>query len=487
MDTFLSDFEGLCLARSFGSPPWLFPLEAAPVTHSAHSSDVVSPQQTFQKATMSTSFVRQESCLHVSIPPQRLNLEPFLEEIQNAYPTRIRLAIHLGKDTIRTNHFMITEKQAFIDFNNETWIIPCPVDIDKTAKLFPTLQLCIEKPGAGLPRKRERGICDFDVFWPIRLVLCILKWLFCCPCALLSKFCGCLSYGAKKGINAGASVLGTSVVIGDSEYVHFGSTLVASNKVEPEEGTDRSFNVEATLKPVEQDDSLCKGICYLLFWQYPHLQKLSINIKYEPMSMESWAERVPLWQRSRQYISCDTHQLINKEGMGRVIRLLKNAYESDPIGPLSQSSFQAPPVRQVHAIYGINYPTEVAAVYKRNPTKHIPNVSNTRSQSSELEPTFVLDQDAILEKSTAKTHTIKRGLIYETPKSPQAVVAADGTITTEFKSGDGSVPYWSLAHCRKWQNQGCDVKVHEIDSVEHRAILNDSRFHNILLELLGFS
>lgn len=478
MDQFLSDFEGLCLARSFGSPPWLFPLE--------------SRKHALQTSTMPTSFIQQESVLHISIPPQRLNLEPILKDMKNVYPVRVRLAVRLGKNvTIRTNHFEVTQLEPYIDFNNETWIVPCPTDVESTGKMLPTMQICLEKPGAGLPKKRERGVCDFDLLCPLRCILCIIKWVLCFPCAFIAKFLGCLYSGARKGVNAGASALGSNVVIADSELLSFGRILVDNTKQrsDVENGTERSFQLSAALEPVESDDSLCRGICYLMFWKHQESETLSLNIKWEPMFTSQSTESVPLWQKTRKYIPSGTQQLLSKEGMGRVTSLLQNTYESDPIGPLSKSSWDAPPVKRVISIYGINYPTEVSGVYKRNPVKHIPNASNKKSQSSELEPTFVLDRDAILDKPTAKTHTIKRGLIYETSKSPQEVIAADGTVITGMKSGDGSVPYWSLQHCRTWQGKGpseCEVTVHEIDSVEHRAILNDSRFHNILLDVLGF-
>lgn len=177
------------------------------------------------------------------------------------------------------------------------------------------------------------------------------------------------------------------------------------------------------------------------------------------------------------------------EGMGRALRLLKETYETDPVGPRTLSSWHPPPVKRIISVYGINQPTEVAAVYRRNPCKHIPS-SNRKSDSSELQPTFVLDCDAVLNKQASATHSINRGIILETSKSPQTVIAADGKTVTQLKSGDGTVPYWSLQHCRMWPGQGlakCDVTVHEIDHAEHRAILNDDRFHKILLDLLGCS
>eukprot|EP00956_Cyclotella_meneghiniana_P032549 scaffold90081_cov79-Cyclotella_meneghiniana.AAC.1 len=493
-----SDFEGLVLARSFGSPPWLFPLEEEQTnTESSppQSNEITIAQPKFQKATMPTSFLMQESALGIKIPSQRLNVQPFLKHVKHPYPVKLRIAIRLGKKLVfKSNHFTVSEDEPFIDFNDEAWLVPCPVDLVKAAHDYSTIQISIEKPGAVLRRKdSERYGCG--ILCPIRCIICLLKWLLCCPCAFLEKFCHCFSTGVQKGMNAGASVLGSSVVMGQSEPIQFGEALadIQTCNSDEEEGTRQTFNIQAVLRPFEVNDSLCQGIWSLLFYKYQQEQiKLSINVKWEPAFRSSSTEAVPLWERSRKYMPCDTNQLFNMEGMGNVPRLLDNSYLPDPIGPLSQSSWQPPPVKRVVSIYGINYPTEVSAVYRRN-LKHIPNASNNKSSmkksiSSELEPTFVLDKDAILAKPISKTHAIKKGLIYETSNSPQKVTNADGTTTTEFKSGDGSVPYWSLQHCRTWIDRGpakCDVTVHEIDSVEHRAILNDARFHKILLDLLG--
>ncbi|KAL7521233.1 hypothetical protein ACHAWX_005917 [Stephanocyclus meneghinianus] len=497
LEAFLSDFEGLLLGRSLGSAPWLFPVETSEtINASSIASSSPAPlknqsetiPQTSQKASMPTSFLRQESSLHVTIPPQRLPLGTFLND-RDVYPTKVRLAIRLGKSLqTRTNYFTITQKEPFIDFDNETWIIPCPVDIEKTVHEYPSIQICLEKPGAGLPKRREKGICDFDILWPIRCALCIVKWFLCCPCALIARVCRFMFSGAMKGVDAGASVLGSCVPIVDSELIRLNGALLGKNSAstDTEEGRDRKLNIVVTLKERESDNELF--FRQLLFWRHPPSEKIRLNVKWEPQSNSS-TDPVPLWQKSIKFHACDTKQLLNMEGMGRALRLLKETYETDPVGPLTLSSWHPPPVKRIISVYGINQPTEVAAVYRRNPCKHIPS-SNRKSDSSELQPTFVLDCDAVLNKQASATHSINRGIILETSKSPQTVIAADGKTVTQLKSGDGTVPYWSLQHCRMWRGQGlakCDVTVHEIDRAEHRAILNDDRFHQILLDLLGCS
>ncbi len=99
---------------------------------------------------------------------------------------------------------------------------------------------------------------------------------------------------------------------------------------------------------------------------------------------------------------------------------------------------------------------------------------------------YRIDEDAILDKNVSKTHQLSNGLILETKNTPQAIYGSNISVK---KSGDGTVPYQSLQQCRMWQGKGvakCNVTVHEIDGAEHRAILNDSRFHSILLNILGF-
>jgi len=139
-----------------------------------------------------------------------------------------------------------------------------------------------------------------------------------------------------------------------------------------------------------------------------------------------------------------------------------------------------PPIKKVTAIYGVNLPTEVGCAYRRSPSV---GISMSRERHT-LDQLFMLDKEARLTKDSSNTHVIKNGLISETNKTPQKVKRVGHANETHWKSGDGTVPYQSLQHCRAWEGS-CDVTVHEIDSAEHRGILGDARFHKILLELLG--
>jgi len=70
---------------------------------------------------------------------------------------------------------------------------------------------------------------------------------------------------------------------------------------------------------------------------------------------------------------------------------------------------------------------------------------------------------------TIPGYKCQNGIAYETRNTPQV----DG----RSASGDGTVPYASMAYCKKWKNSdSIEVTVTELDKCDHRDILKDSRF-----------
>ena len=65
--------------------------------------------------------------------------------------------------------------------------------------------------------------------------------------------------------------------------------------------------------------------------------------------------------------------------------------------------------------------------------------------------------------------TLKSGVLLETEKGAG-------------KSGDGTVPFASMDHCRSWDKHGCKVTVVELQGADHREILADSNFHQTVLK-----
>jgi hypothetical protein len=90
-----------------------------------------------------------------------------------------------------------------------------------------------------------------------------------------------------------------------------------------------------------------------------------------------------------------------------------------------------------------------------------------------LESLFKPDKKATIDQRTG--YNISGGVLLETPKTKQSV-AKDRQV-----SGDGTVPYWSLQHCKTWKSKDRMVTVVELEKAEHRDILADHRFHNEVL------
>ena len=160
------------------------------------------------------------------------------------------------------------------------------------------------------------------------------------------------------------------------------------------------------------------------------------------------------------------HDILEREGLDGTLTLIRDVYDKDAkIGPRTKSSSDAPPVQRIHAIYGTNLPTEVGGVYKRK--------DNALAQNH-LRNLYQLDSKACVDGTSG--YTLKQGILYETPKTRQAVA---GNLAV---CGDGTVPYWSLQHCKTWESSGRRVSVVELDKAEHREILADARFHQALLD-----
>ena len=93
-----------------------------------------------------------------------------------------------------------------------------------------------------------------------------------------------------------------------------------------------------------------------------------------------------------------------------------------------------------------------------------------------LQSHYVPDKKAIIDKDSG--YALSGGVIMETPKTKQKLWG------DKQVCGDGTVPYWSLAHVKTWQSDECKVTVQELEKAPHRAILADSRLHEALVNYL---
>ena len=174
---------------------------------------------------------------------------------------------------------------------------------------------------------------------------------------------------------------------------------------------------------------------------------------------------MPIKRGKQRYQEFSGYDIMEREGLQPMLEVVRDVYDNDEVGPRSTSSVDAPPVKRVHAIYGINLPTEVGAVYRQK---------DTTISSKRLKNIHKLDTKASISGLGNNGHQVKNGILLETSKTMQTVA------NNRQVSGDGTVPYWSLQHVNTWKGQCDELSVVEIDKAEHREILADSRFHTAL-------
>jgi len=181
----------------------------------------------------------------------------------------------------------------------------------------------------------------------------------------------------------------------------------------------------------------------------------------------------PISYSQSDYKPVSGNAIIQAEGLETTLNLIENEYERDDLGPRTFSATDAPPVKKVTAVYGINIPTQVSTVCCRRP------ISRSGSGST-VSTEFILDKSSCLAGLQRSGYVNDEGKIMETNETLQRDLLTGEDI---HRSGDGSVPYYSLQQCQFWKKDGsCDVHIEEIDGAEHRAILADERFHSFLLD-----
>jgi len=123
---------------------------------------------------------------------------------------------------------------------------------------------------------------------------------------------------------------------------------------------------------------------------------------------------------------------------------------------------------------GVNRATEVSYYFKARKTKTSLDKSADRL-SNKISP----DNPAGL--------LVEGGIGYETRSTPQPV------INGKNRSGDGTVPYCSLAYAKVWQRMALErehegkIQVLEMEGLEHRAMLRDEAliFHVMMIGCTG--
>ena len=375
--------------------------------------------------------------------------------------------------------YIEVEGEAKAVLSEASWLLACPPSLEAAIQRYPSIRFHLDEPGAGLgDDKKKKSLCHLDICLPFRLIWCLIKWILCCPCSIICKMGRGVAKVSKRAADAGAKAIGAYTVIAQSGKVDWKRGVIqqSPDNVDIENGS--LYEINARLHSTEKQSG---G----LFSAKKPGQLVKVKIKWEPSVSSENQRRSGIVEHRRDpsshYNTCSSEHVMKLEGLTNHLGLLARGYINDPIKPLSSSSVDPPPIKRVIAIYGTNLDTEVAGAYCRNPVVKLSSSDNKFL----IEPLHILDADARLTRTGGQTHVIKKGVISETSKTPQLIVGGDPSKRINT-SGDGTVPYFSLQHSRSWKGKGCDVTVHEIDKAEHREILNDERFHRLLLGIVQY-
>jgi hypothetical protein len=479
LDTFLNTEEALSFGRSLGSGPWLFPTT---LPEGVPSSVYVRPQGVLEvlivKPVNANALVEQRTSMH---KPDRYQIAAILVEEEGD-----------GSKRIVSTPMSLADEYDRADFSSERLyfaIMGQHTALNHGDMKEPYLQFLLQEPGIGVAKQEQ----STERFNPLKCCLkCITCFWICDLVYRILQFFTCI---LVQGLTLSADVI--SRAAGGS------TTLAQSDRFYLIE--DRIWSGQAVTLDLElfhkDDIGRKEGGCCCCFccWCFqtpvqPRTTKLSLQLTWTPYNMikssNHICSRIAQQQQQQQqqasninkggatvltitgknqtYQEFSGYDILEREGLTPILQVVKDVYDNDAsLGPRTISSVDPPRVKRVHAIYGINLPTEVSGIYKRK---------DTCLSDSRLKNLYKLDVGAQVARHDKDSgYIVRNGVILETKKTKQHVAAGRQV------SGDGTVPYWSLQHVRTWQGP-CEVSVVELDRAEHRDILADTRFHKALLE-----
>lgn len=447
LDTFLSNEEALLLGRSMGSGQWLLP------------SDL-------PEGVPATNYILPHGVLEISIP-HAVDANPLVNKrTPFNRPRKYQLLISAkgfdGPQEANSERIVRTFFHRISDDHGDNVVVfrdKFSIATETKPYNSETLQFLLQEPGlASAKKERDPWQCN-----PLVYCLCCL----CIPCMLIYKvlemvLCG-LIRGATLTADAIAGSAGGSTTLAFSEGIKIPKSVWDGKMVTikvPLYHTDDYGQYEGCC--MARKKSRQTNLYVELKWTAFNSTKSVWQVCSPVCRPKVSAVQLPITTRKNEkYAEFSGYDIAEREGLKEHLLLIKNKYDSDKNRP---RPIDPPPINRIHAIYGVNLPTEVGCVYSRQDLC----VSDRILQSM-----YVPDKKAIIRKDSE--YAISRGLIMETPKTKQK---AFGDIEV---SGDGTVPYWSLAHSKTWQSNECKVTVLELDKAPHREILADQRFHEALL------
>jgi len=207
--------------------------------------------------------------------------------------------------------------------------------------------------------------------------------------------------------------------------------------------------------------ALHAGLCSLFHrcqeWAHSVLGSPASSLDVAPL-------RHGLRPHAEAYDEVTVVQMLRMMQCERVLKVWEDYYRSDPL--YNDTGVEdAPPVRRVTAIFGINCKTEVMCALRVN-THRSADKGNVRTR-------FVPDEEAVLTPGTdlARSCSISGGVVYEEPGG-------------ETPSGDGTVPFCSLRRSSTWAGQ-VEYREHRLEGSPHTLNMFDPRFHNLVLDILA--
>mmetsp|Transcript_20106 Transcript_20106/g.43494 ORF Transcript_20106/g.43494 Transcript_20106/m.43494 type:complete len:786 (-) Transcript_20106:3922-6279(-) len=446
---FLSAHCALIMGRSLGSAAWLLPLSA--------EGNI----QTTRDDLMCAPYVKEHSLTKLSLE----NLD--ISQILATYPNMksVRLRVKFEEDTWTTQWFQPVKGAAITLLDKDGK----PLEFE-----FGT------SPNLGLDKDRftiqlhENGIGREYVDEETRkrkeakdkeIGCCVGRGMF---------WTKKMAAGTARSIDKAARVTDQFIVISKTEFKV--KDLLGDDYVP---GTTKSIVKELTdVKSfgARNRTGCVASLRFSLSWESQELMHKNAGIELPKSTMNIHKSSSllgglgsSLTKKGNQEYTAGVYnpvELLKMEGLKETVDLWGSKYYENETCATSTP----PPVKNVFAIYGINMKTEVGSAYRR---------VNRKLSRGELQSAYALDENTQLDKDILQQRGLKMkgGLIFETPKTPQKCVV---TGTTVIKSGDGTVPYKSLQHVKTWSN-ACNVRVEEMEGVEHRAILDNKDFHTLLL------
>eukprot|EP00529_Nitzschia_sp_RCC80_P014051 CAMPEP_0113478794 /NCGR_PEP_ID=MMETSP0014_2-20120614/20950_1 /TAXON_ID=2857 /ORGANISM="Nitzschia sp." /LENGTH=746 /DNA_ID=CAMNT_0000372017 /DNA_START=517 /DNA_END=2757 /DNA_ORIENTATION=- /assembly_acc=CAM_ASM_000159 len=514
LDAFLKDEEAIVLGRSLGSGPWLIPkglpsgvpasayilphgVLQVTFTHSCDANALVNKRESLQRPTKYSLHVVGRG-LHGNIQERRVVKTPFH-----------KVSSDIGPDVV--------------DFTTEHVSFGTLTQPVKGA----TLHFLLQEPGIGAAKrdKNDRGGCSLGCC--ILTIFCCIPYIMfriikCLSCGVVRA--GALTADAITSTAGGGTTLAFSEGISIPDRVWKGETVSMKiplfhqsdyGKAEgcccPSLVQPRLAAIHVKLKWLPYDSKksfrkVCGPVCqpsddapdlpikhkedgvYQTFPGYDliereglagtTLQCIKDSYDRDPLGPRTLSSEEPppikrihvKHKKDGVYQTFPGYDLVEREGLsGTTLQCIKDSYDRDPLGPRTLSSEDPPPIKRIHAIYGINLPTEVGGAYKRK---------DTCISVNDLDSLYEPDTRASIDKKSTG-YQMKGGILFETPDSTQRVVGGK----QRNVSGDGTVPYWSLEHSKSWNGiDGRVVTVVELEKAEHREILADPRFHEAILQ-----